>query len=784
MSLLTSQEVDIKKKTDRKAYYAFLLDNIGPFPVEMTLNLPEQIFDPIWAEFYHYLTLVAETARPGGGRAFSHYVENYTDYEGLPNLSEITNYLAFETLSNFPNKIGLEYWLNISSLLEYGSLFSHLSEAEIIQCKRFEYLQELDHFSEIMDLSLLTKHLEKKHGALPGTEEILKKYLNLGSEEQYKPIAGRKAYINVGLERMLCEAAAKRRNCDYPLYPSSANCGCFHEYTLSYYPVKTSAELEAQFKVHDAASIGLVRTNFPYISLLLTSNSSVPLAEEKLKELTNICTRLLLNYGLEIGIAMFDGYIFEQHLSRFNLSILACQAFKRDESSSIQVKIVSVGSGAVLIYQDKKLQSTCIRGSKEISSFLGLHGATHHREIVLVHNKQTIKVILAPHAYGPALESIDHQVLCQDANQNSSNPLAWLMTSFVKKFAIPESARNLLVFAIKPSEIDIVERPQWSQRDVKQIPEFANLVNTYKEYLKNYKSLEINLLYAHVHADRLVDIHQKISIEVARAFKDELENEYISFRLHPLIDNLHVRDVFDYNKYHDLLSEKNLKPDPIITEDSLLIDRIGQGILDCFVNQDSKNRYQIVFEQHRAINVLFPDKTVVQLIDHMEKDGRLSCVTFDLAQIYYRQAPEVFEKLFREEILLHYPNTILGRWFLEHPNKNYHEIMFSMLYSNPDIQYRNRLFQEISNEIRPNINNIESTQSMRSYVDALRDELAIREKTQYKKVVSLYILEGSYDAQFDRYSKVHKAFALPGIDTYRLTFMASELGCKVMFVKS
>ena len=69
---------------------------------------------------------------------------------------------------------------------------------------------------------------------------------------------------------------------------------------------------------------------------------------------------------------------------------------------------------------------------------------------------------------------------------------------------------------------------------------------------------------------------------------------------------------------------------------------------------------------------------------------------------------------------------------------------------------------------------------MRPYIDVLREELALREKTHYKKVISLYILEGSYDAQFDRYSKVHKAFALPGIDTYRLTFIASELGFKIM----
>jgi len=107
-----------------------------------------------------------------------------------------------------------------------------------------------------------------------------------------------------------------------------------------------------------------------------------------------------------------------------------------------------------------------------------------------------------------------------------------------------------------------------------------------------------------------------------------------------------------------------------------------------------------------------------------------------------------------------------------------------MLYKNPDIQYRNKLFQKITHEVRPNINSIEDTKLMSYYVDALRNELVVREKTRSKKVVSLYLLEGSYDAQFDRYSKIHSAFALPSIDTYRLTFTSEELKFIVMSIKS
>lgn len=47
---------------NKRNYYAHLLDNIGPLPKEVTQVLPDEIFDAIWQEFYHYLTLVSETA--------------------------------------------------------------------------------------------------------------------------------------------------------------------------------------------------------------------------------------------------------------------------------------------------------------------------------------------------------------------------------------------------------------------------------------------------------------------------------------------------------------------------------------------------------------------------------------------------------------------------------------------------------------------------------------------------------------------------------------------------
>ena len=58
----------------KRDYYAHLLDNIGPLPRELTLLLPINIFYAIWEEFYHCLSLVAETARPNGASNFINFI--------------------------------------------------------------------------------------------------------------------------------------------------------------------------------------------------------------------------------------------------------------------------------------------------------------------------------------------------------------------------------------------------------------------------------------------------------------------------------------------------------------------------------------------------------------------------------------------------------------------------------------------------------------------------------------------------------------------------------------
>ncbi len=131
----------------KKNYYAHLLDNIGPLPKELTLLLPTRVFYAIWEEFYHYLSLVAETAAPNGGSRFINYIESNGQIKELTNLSEITGYLISSRISDYPHQEKLEYWLNINSLLEYGVLYCDLTAGERELCERFEYLQELDHFS-------------------------------------------------------------------------------------------------------------------------------------------------------------------------------------------------------------------------------------------------------------------------------------------------------------------------------------------------------------------------------------------------------------------------------------------------------------------------------------------------------------------------------------------------------------------------------------------------------------------------------------------------------------
>lgn len=56
-------------KTDIKLeLIKIILDEAGPFSKETTNELPRMVLLSLWEEYFHYLNLVAENAKIGGGK--------------------------------------------------------------------------------------------------------------------------------------------------------------------------------------------------------------------------------------------------------------------------------------------------------------------------------------------------------------------------------------------------------------------------------------------------------------------------------------------------------------------------------------------------------------------------------------------------------------------------------------------------------------------------------------------------------------------------------------------
>lgn len=736
----------------------------------------------------------------------------------MPNVSldEVINYFVndsqYNNLNNTNNVIlndiirkNFAFWLNMNSLLEFGEKYENLSNIEQKHATRCEYLQELDHFSEIMDLSMLTKHLsiilqnfennnekEANENYFYLQKSHLKNYLYYQSQKNsndglnnFKKISGRQKFANLGLERMSIEAKAKRMDMKFPLYDKNVA----SDYYCKYYPIGESQKVEAQYKVKDSCSMGIIRTNYPYIALLLTQNSSDTTIKTDLSELLKICEGFILRYGLEIGLTMFDGYIFEKNLSFHKLSLIAVQIFKPDDNTQVlQIKYVSVGGGVILVSTDSNFHKLVnVTEEKSKQEFLGQTASTHNRGILPINSKFSVSIILTPITYCQPFNDIKPDILYEKINKNHHSLMGWIVSSFHKKYSIPTSKKNLIKFNLKSKNIKTMQVPNWNIKTIRKIDNFKVVTNSLINYLDVYSNLEVNILCAHLHADRATDIHQNISIEITKAIQEELKDiSKILFRVQPMIDNLHVKDVFDYRAYLTLLKENGLKPDVILTEDSMLLERVGYSILEQFLyKKNDLTNYKFIYEKNRSINVLFNDSTIVQLIDNIALGGRLACISFDLAQVYYRQNPELFEKLFREEILEHFSNSILARWYKENKQEiGYHQIMFNKIYSNDNIKKRQDLLKNVFQEICIPISDIKNNPIITKYHSAIQNYVINREKEKNKKVISLYILEGSYDAQFDRYSRVHQAASINDIHTYRITFSSDRNIINFMSVKS
>lgn len=528
------------------------------------------------------------------------------------------------------------------------------------------------------------------------------------------------------------------------------------------------------------SSVGLTRLHYPHIYAVLTCNNpDTELKQEDLTNLIRIYESFVLQYGIEMGTAMFDGYIYENKYSTSNLSLVGVQAFKPEYGLDNQIKIVSVGSNAVVVHQKDTNPELYIQGHQSEGNFLGHTGSTHDRRIVAIDEKKPTDIIIAPAKYGTILEKLDEKSVIKKIN-DTNNRIATLM-GYGASGKVPKGQKSLMHTLINPANLELVQRPKWNEGFIYAQDIFTQTRDTIRNSLSGFGSLEVNILSGHLHSDRRLSTHQYIAVNMARLLRDSFsKDDRVHFRNMPLVDNLHVRDIFDYPAYIELFENIEFPVEVVLTEDSALMERIGYDILRIAIKSD-KQGYDLVYDGDKSMTMKFQDGTLIQLASHIDKGGVLACVPFDLAQVYYRHAPGLLEKIFREDILANHPDSELASLLRENSNKTYHQIMFDEVYSNPDIKGRNQRRAKIFDEVRVPFSEIR-LDGKTPYLDALKNEIADRHIQRDKKAIALYILEGSYDAQFDRFQRLFKAVGINGIETYRLTFNPENANMQLMSV--
>lgn len=316
--------VPVIMSEDEKAKKALLLSIFGAFDYFTGIQLDDSNLNQIFLETTKTLAIIAEQAEAGAGQILLDFVaslESYSifldlvldvatergvDFESKEELLSIAQEIAPD-LSVFHERLlserncAMKVYPEIEALLIYGQRLSDLDEKNVQLCKLYPLLDELGHFSRIMDVDFL---LKKKVGEFD---------------------AG-----NPRIVRMLYCAQDFR-----------------HERALSdLWPVPTGITVErANYKNPNHPNFS--RVNKPYATAAVYS--SVPgLA----RDVIDIFRSLIAQHPIEVVVGMLEDWVMRGELDP-DLSICAIQV--HNDGERLLLKAIGLGEGLIIINNDEKI---------------------------------------------------------------------------------------------------------------------------------------------------------------------------------------------------------------------------------------------------------------------------------------------------------------------------------------------------------------------------------------------------------------------------------------------
>ena len=465
------------------------------------------------------------------------------------------------------------------------------------------------------------------------------------------------------------------------------------------------------------------RRNSPYIGAVCSASTP-----ELAKNLIDIFRRLITQHPLEITIGMMEEWLMEGEPD-LAASISAFQI--HNDGEDIWVKAVGIGGGRVIIRgpNDEYIEETCFNkiGQK--------YGAL---EIGRIDFQHPIHQSLHKVKVGWVAEAIP--------------ATASDMTTF-KKGNRKEVVRMRITHKIQP-----VELFEWTLDYVQG--KLYPLVSAIQEI----NPQNVRVQFGHVHSDRDAGPEQETSGFMAREFAKMLGEIGLDIDLvEGMIDNYHTTDrinVSDYKK--DLETFYGQKGVKVSFEASLLCRRLGDELI---IRLMRSHPGQIQFIGSNCyLNVTSDIK--IELYDGIgagkNLPGRQGCVPFEGGFEIRRLNPALANKLFQEIIFRDHPDSLLAKWWHQNPEMDFEDLCAKYIYGErPEKRaaIKAQLDQEIDRPFNEKI--------IKGDTDFLD---AILEQTDVSKQALLHLLEGTYDAQQQKFAAFMALAGVLPMHVFRVSF--------------
>jgi len=552
----------------------------------------------------------------------------------LSLLAESGSMSAGQKLQDSINTNHHSYHLDIESLIEYGKTYDQLYPSQKNQVKRMEIQQEFGHFSRIMNLD----------GVVSGSHRT--------------PME-----TTIDFSRFL-ELLIERR--------SERGSHSLSRWSRHY---QSSGQ-----QVTNSPACGIMETSAEDgLSALLGVKQAQPSFQPKnrLQEYAVLSNR----FDHKQATLLFD-YLLALNNCTADLAFVSTRAF--NHRSTLKVEINGGGGCGVMVTipdPENKYRELVVHRLTVGQANSWNFGAVTQTPITSTVTDVPGDTARIYSFHPSSWEKVKKSGL-DDLNQllNAPQKNGWVnptnsLISFLKSHGVVSQITSVRTKgAVSPIKLAKPKNPY---------SKLISPLSAHKVFRELISAHHITLETGHIHADRRPGLEQWECLSYTKAFASLLKRRGYTGKINhvTMIDDYHVINNFDYQKYASQIKARGISISEVILESSPLVRLIAIDVLKYLYLQAEHAKSYKIEERGGNIYLHIPQTDmVIELVADHATNPTIGCVLYDVALCLYKSLPEFYKTRY---------NSVLGLT----PQQNIHRILVQYYNQHLSLEQR-RAFLE------------------------------------------------------------------------------------------